>query len=379
MSSNSKTSAQQERILAQAAAAGAAAGDEKGGKEKRKAKAKAGVRGRLGVDFGDDDGGGAAAAAAAAGGSDVYNDDGGAAAGGGGGGGSSDGYESYTGSEYGSDEEPDTPRTAARKAGRRQWDLMFEECSLAHARALSRAEREEKVLTHASLAYGEPTFDAIWDLFLRLDELGERPPPGTGNMYDLGAGTGRAALAAVLAHDFHKARGVELLEGLHGASIGVLERFNGLGLPGLSDAKLRTDVRFLCGDLRDTSWEDATFVVASWACFNEQLVRHVTRQARDVRPGCLFVAVTKPLDDPLRWSTLDEAERRMSWGVCTVYIHKRRTADEERAYRSEAAREGGGGGELDDDEDDEQLRPTAYPSRHRVGTRYKTSSEDDDG
>ena len=356
--SKSTSAAAQERILdAAAAEAKAEAKEKKGG-------------GRLGVKkLLEDEGGGAAS-----GGADVYDDDGGRGGGGGRDGGvSSDSYESYTGSDTDSDGPPDTPRTAARKAARKQWERMFEECSLEDARALSRAEREEKMLTHASLAYGEPTFDAMWDIFQSLDELDERP--ASGNCYDLGAGTGRAALAMVLAHDFHKVRGVELLESLHSASIDVLERFNVQGLPGLGAAKLACDVRFLRGDIRETQWADATFVFASWTCFNEQLVRHITMQARDVRAGCLFVAVTKPLDDPARWTTLDQAERQMSWGAAEVFVHKRKTPEEERAYRATA-----GSGRVDDDEGLELLRPTAgnYPSTHRVGTRYRSSDDDED-
>ena len=145
------------------------------------------------------------------------------------------------------------------------WQAAFAEWPTERAKALSRAERAERNMTHSSLVYGETPFRAVWDTFGTLHELGECTKGG-GNFYDFGSGTGKATFAALLAHDFHKCRGLELLEALHGASMEVLESWNTNGAhAALSPEKQRTDVRFLHQDIVDTEWRDATFIFASCA------------------------------------------------------------------------------------------------------------------
>jgi hypothetical protein len=237
--------------------------------------------------------------------------------------------------ESGPEEEEDRPATAGharvtkeQKKAAAQWEAVFAEWPTERAKALSRAERAERNMTHSSLVYGETPFRAVWAAFDRLHALGVCTQGG-GNFYDFGSGTGKATLAAVLAHDFHKCRGLEVLAQLHGASMEVLERWNATTHAALPPAKQRCDVRFLNQDIAATEWRDATFVFASCACFNEQLMRTIAEKGEECRAGCIFVGVAKRIDDERHWELLDESEHEMSWGPAPVYIQRRRTAEEE--------------------------------------------------
>jgi SAM-dependent methyltransferase len=80
---------------------------------------------------------------------------------------------------------------------------------------------------------------------------------------DLGSGTGRGVFAALMLHDFKKAVGIEILEGLTDASKEVLTRFNDGHRGKLIGDRKDTDVQFHHGSFLEYDWSDADFVFAN--------------------------------------------------------------------------------------------------------------------
>jgi hypothetical protein len=87
-----------------------------------------------------------------------------------------------------------------------------------------------------------------------------------GIFYDVGSGSGRGVMAAVLLHHFDKCEGIEILTGLHAASEGILTEFNrvhGSGKEGKKSAHSDTKVAFHRDDLRKFDWSDGDVVFAN--------------------------------------------------------------------------------------------------------------------
>jgi SAM-dependent methyltransferase len=142
------------------------------------------------------------------------------------------------------------------------WDSLFAECSTTQGKDLSKAERKAKEVQQSSLVYGEIRFDsfglALWGKHVNLKRGGV--------FYDLGSGTGRAVMAAVLLHDFTKLVGIEILEGLAGAAQDILTKFNKTVRPTLSKRQQKADIKLLQGSFLEYDWSDGTYNIMHILC-----------------------------------------------------------------------------------------------------------------
>jgi len=80
------------------------------------------------------------------------------------------------------------------------------------------------------------------------------------------------------------------------------------------------------GDFLLYEWTDASVVFANSTCFSKDLMEKIRIKAELLRKGTFVITFTKKLPgsskSPL-WQVQDGFKRYMSWGVATVYIHKR--------------------------------------------------------
>lgn len=102
---------------------------------------------------------------------------------------------------------------------------------LAVGKAASKKEREELQMKATALVYGEISFEAFGAVIEKIKKIYGRPEVGSsgdsgvlqnrgGIFYDLGAGTGKAVVAAAILHNFDQCIGFEILEGLFSVSLG---------------------------------------------------------------------------------------------------------------------------------------------------------------
>ena len=176
------------------------------------------------------------------------------------------------------------------------WLASFMAIPTSHAKRLSKAERAAQALTQPSLVYGEVTLTAlaaiIWGLGLKSG----------GTFVDLGSGSGRGVVGALLLHDWDVVRGVELLEGLWKASVGVKEkvereRKGGVmgGVAGAAEGGegegvavgggRRTRVVMEKGNFFDVDWSDADVVLANSTCFDEGMMDRIARKGQKLQQG----------------------------------------------------------------------------------------------
>lgn len=101
------------------------------------------------------------------------------------------------------------------------------------------------------------------------------------------------ALAAALLHDWDHVVGIEILEGLHAASLELLERWNAEVKPHLPPAAQKTEIEFICDDVTKRDWSDADMWFANSTCFDE-VVRCAVGMLMDKRLTCCIVL---PVDE----------------------------------------------------------------------------------
>ena len=84
------------------------------------------------------------------------------------------------------------------------------------------------------------------------------------------------------------------------------------------------DYEAINGDFLQRDWSDASFVFANSTCFTPELMSSLATKAEELKPGTFFVTFTKRLPGlGNNWELRDGFRRLMSWGIATIYIHKK--------------------------------------------------------
>ncbi len=202
------------------------------------------------------------------------------------------------------------------------FDRVFERCTLADAKLLSREERTNKdLLTTSSLTYGEIDYGSFYKIMKRLGPCRDL------KFYDLGSGTGRAIIESRLMADFKSIRGIEILNGLHNAAEQIVQDFNSdagdVGYKHNLAYQDAGDMGVVEGSILDLDWTDGDIIFANSTCFSPELIDKISSLGEGLRPGAIVITFTKGLTSTA-FELLDKTRLKMSWGPATVYIHRRR-------------------------------------------------------
>lgn len=78
------------------------------------------------------------------------------------------------------------------------------------------------------------------------------------------------------------------------------------------------------GDFLLHSWENASFIFANSTCFSPELMNAIAKKADEVKIGTIIVTFTKRLPNLSdSWEIRDGYRRLMSWGIATIYVHRK--------------------------------------------------------
>jgi hypothetical protein len=78
------------------------------------------------------------------------------------------------------------------------------------------------------------------------------------------------------------------------------------------------------GDFLQEDWSDASFLFANSTCFSTELMQALSEKAQTLKEGSVFVTFTKRLPNlGENWEIADGFRRLMSWGIATIYIHRK--------------------------------------------------------
>jgi len=125
--------------------------------------------------------------------------------------------------------------------------------------------------------------------------------------------------------------GIEFLENLHNIALSINEKFDE-NIKELKDENpdlipdftYENNIELICGDFLTYDWRDASFIFANSTCFSPELMQSLSKKAEELPVGAVFITFTKRLPMlPDNWEVNSGFRRLMSWGIATVYVHRK--------------------------------------------------------
>ena len=153
-----------------------------------------------------------------------------------------------------------------------------------------------------------------------------------GIFYDLGSGTGKPVIAMSLMHKFKKLTGIEFLENLVKLSKGIKniydEKIKDKFAKNKEILSFNTPnaIEFVKGDFFKHNWNDASVIFANSTCFSIQMIDQIADKAnKECKSGTIIITFTKKLNKlNSDWILKDGFRRLMTWGIATIYVHRRK-------------------------------------------------------
>jgi Histone methylation protein DOT1 len=207
-------------------------------------------------------------------------------------------------------------------AEKKLYDKLFASHPVSMGKAISKKEREQSVADSTTLVYGEISFEAFVIILSLIKRKWGLPKDGT--FTDLGSGTGKPVVAAALQHNFQLCQGVEILEGLYTTSVQIQKMWED-DESILAQCGHKPQLQFVHGDATDfevLDWSNSSVVLANSTCFDDALMRKIAACCYSLKEGTFVITFTKSL----QCDDLEVVEKRMlsmSWGGCSVFIHRK--------------------------------------------------------
>ena len=153
-----------------------------------------------------------------------------------------------------------------------------------------------------------------------------------GNFYDLGSGTGKAVIAMSLIFRFKRLIGIEFLENLYKLSLGIKQNYDKTignkfeNYRQFFNFDTPNQIEFLQGDFLKHNWEDTSIIFINSTCYSINLMNNIANKAnKECKSGTIIITFTKRLTAlSVDWELRDGFRRLMSWGIATIYIHRRK-------------------------------------------------------
>ena len=132
-------------------------------------------------------------------------------------------------------------------------------------------------------------------------------------------------------HSFRNYIGIEFLENLHNIGLTIKDKFDeNLQIFSEENPNLvpkftfNQNIELVCGDFLSMDWSDASFLFANSTCFSPDLMQSLSKKAEELPIGAIFITFTKKLPYlPENWEVNNGFRRLMSWGIATVYVHRK--------------------------------------------------------
>jgi len=87
---------------------------------------------------------------------------------------------------------------------------------------------------------------------------------------------------------------------------------------------LNTKIQIFNDDFLTHDWTQASVLFANSTCFSPELMVQLTKKAEELRKGTIFITFTKRLPELSKdWIVKPGFRRLMSWGIATIYVHRK--------------------------------------------------------
>ncbi|MBM5781877.1 MAG: hypothetical protein FJ368_00455 [Pelagibacterales bacterium] len=178
------------------------------------------------------------------------------------------------------------------------------------------ARKAVNLESNSDLLYGELPFITCNGIFKRANAK----PDGV--LIDLGSGTGRVIISALLLCDFKKVVGVELLKGLHDKACEIKEHFENTVSHQIEDHLENRTIELLNKNMFDVDLSEADLVFMNHPFKDRELFKMIEQKlAKELKPKAKIVTIIRALEHN-RLKVVDEAKYDFSWGQSTAFFHE---------------------------------------------------------
>ena len=85
-------------------------------------------------------------------------------------------------------------------------------------------------------------------------------------------------------------------------------------------------IEYICGNFMNIDLTKASFIFCNSTCFSSELLLSISKKVSKEAPnGCIVITFTKklPFLNTNEWDIKKGFKRLMSWGLATVFVHRR--------------------------------------------------------
>lgn len=169
----------------------------------------------------------------------------------------------------------------------------------------------------SNLLYGELPFQTCKELFLQVN------PKSDGVFFDLGSGTGRVVMQALLATNFKKMVGIELLDGLHDKAVEVKKIFDDNIKDKIFDHVKDREFQLIKADLFKQDYSQADFIFMNHPIKDCDLFLKLEEKLfNELRPGAKVATIIRAFKNP-GFKSLGSKAYEFSWGQSTAHFFER--------------------------------------------------------
>lgn len=165
--------------------------------------------------------------------------------------------------------------------------------------------------------YGEVIFSTLCEILMSLKS--KALVSSGGIFYDLGSGTGKAVVAAALVHNFSKCCGIELVPDLFRLSLQLKEKYEKIFKK--QGKREIVQVEYYNADILEYDWTECDVFFINSTCFDEDFMTRISNFP--LKAGTIGISTSKRLNKP-KWALLETFKKQMSWGMATIYIHRKK-------------------------------------------------------
>lgn len=155
--------------------------------------------------------------------------------------------------------------------------------------------------------------------FLSFYTILERAAPSTQDVfYDLGSGSGKAVLSAILFFNVKKSIGIELLPPLYEQSNSQLAKASQRFLQYRSQMER---VQFINDSFLHYDFGDADIIYVAATCLTDATWNELISKMARLKPGSRIIVTTRIIHHE-QFESIYQGIELMSWGLCPVSIYK---------------------------------------------------------
>ncbi|MFO1259021.1 MAG: class I SAM-dependent methyltransferase [Gammaproteobacteria bacterium] len=175
---------------------------------------------------------------------------------------------------------------------------------------LSKQTRDEMNIQDDAFVYGEIDPQSL----LNLIEIAK--PKKNEVFYDLGSGSGRAAIAAALCFDFAEVVGIEFLRPLY-----LLSQNQWSMIQAEQNTK-NIKLSFTCGDYYDLDISAADIVFFNATACRGDKWEKILAKFKELPVGSRLILTSHRIQDVM-FESLYEGLQLMSWGMNSAYVYRK--------------------------------------------------------